>query len=347
MKTIRTSITLVALLASAGAAHAQRYELSGNRVALYNLVGSMRIESGSGSTVVVEVERSGRDAQRLTVRTSALDGVPTLRVIYPGDDIVADDMDRGSNTNLQVDEEGTWGRVRGGRRVRISGRGDDDALHTQARIIVRVPQGVSVSAHQAVGDLTATNVAGNLELESSNGSINSVGQRGSLRAETASGEINVSNAQGDLRLETASGDIEVRGSSGKTIQAEAASGSIRVDDARAEDVSLESASGTIRVARTSAPRVKAETASGSVRVELDGEVRDVEISTASGSAEAVLPANFSGEVELETASGDVDVDFPMNITRQRRNHLRGTVGQGGTARVTLNAASGDVRLLRR
>ena len=73
----------------------------------------------------------------------------------------------------------------------------------------------------------------------------------------------------------------------------------------------------------------------------------MEISTASGTAEAFLPANFAGQVELETASGDVEVDFPMTVSRQTRHHLRGTIGQGGSARVSVSAASGDVRVLRR
>jgi hypothetical protein len=349
MRALRTPITLLALAISASAANAQRYELSGNRVALYNVAGSMRIEAATGSTVVVEVERLGRDAQRLTVRTNALDGVPTLRVIYPGDEVVVEDMDRGTQTTVEVDEEGTWGRVRGGKRMRVtSGRGRDaDAIHASARIVVRVPPGVSVDANLAVGDLTATNVAGNLELESSAGSITSTGNRGELKAETASGDITVGNTQGDLELETASGDIEIRSANGQRINAETASGSITVNDARAQALNVETASGSIRVTASSAPTVKAETASGSVRVELTGEVRDVEISTASGTAEAVLPANFAGEVELETASGDLDVDFPMTVSRQSRNHLRGTIGQGGSARVSLSAASGDVRLLRR
>jgi DUF4097 and DUF4098 domain-containing protein YvlB len=80
---------------------------------------------------------------------------------------------------------------------------------------------------------------------------------------------------------------------------------------------------------------------------LDGEVRNVEMETASGSVEVIVPAGFTGEVEIETASGDIDVDFPLTVTSQRRNYLRGTVGTGGTARVYLSSASGDVRLLKR
>src|SRR5688572_795720 len=226
MKTIRTSFIVLVLLITASTAFAQRYELTGQRVALYNLVGSMRIEAGTGNSVVVEVERLGPDANRLSVRANALDGVPTLRVIYPADDIVASDMDFNGNTNLSVDDEGTWGRSRGGRRVRISGgrRAASDALNAHARIIVRVPPGVSVDAHLAVGNMSATNVAGNLEMETSSGDINSTGTRGDLIAETASGDITVGNAQGELKLETASGGIEINGATGRTVNAETASG---------------------------------------------------------------------------------------------------------------------------
>src|SRR5688572_33301277 len=134
MKTFQFGSALIAVLAASSLANAQRYELTGNHVALYNLAGNIRIEAGSGSETVVEVTKGGRDAERLTVRSSALDGVPTLRVIYPSDEIVASQLERGSNTNLRVDEEGTFGRSRDGRRVNIrSGdRADRDALHAQA-----------------------------------------------------------------------------------------------------------------------------------------------------------------------------------------------------------------------
>jgi lia operon protein LiaG len=349
MKTFQFGSALIAVLAASSLANAQRYELTGNHVALYNLAGNIRIEAGSGSVTVLEVTKGGRDAERLTVRSSALDGVPTLRVIYPGDEIVASQLERGSNTNLRVDEEGTFGRSRDGRRVNIrSGdRADRDALHAQADLVVRVPANVRVDAHLAVGKITATNVNGELELETSAGDITVSGSRGKVNAESASGDISVTNVEGDLELESASGGITVDGARSTSIDIEVASGSIRVANAQATDIDLETASGDIRVTRTRAPTLKAESASGSVRAELDGEIRSVELETASGTAEAVLSAGFAGEVEMETASGSIDVDFPLNVTTQRRNHLRGTVGSGGSARVSLSSASGDVRLLRR
>ena len=347
MNALRTSVTLFAFIATASTANAQRFELTGSQVAIYNLAGSIRLESGTGRSVVVEVERAGRDAQRLSVRTDAINGVPTLRVIYPGDEIVAPDMEGRSQTTITVNEDGTFGRSRGGRRVRITSGRDRDGLHAEARIIVRVPAGVTVDANLAIGDMTATGVASDLDLNTSAGNISSERQRGKLNASTASGDITVATAQGDLFLETASGTVEVNGATSQRIKADAASGGIRLTDVTSQNIDVESASGSVRVVRARAPNIKASTASGSVRVDVDGEVRDVEISTASGSAEATLPADFSGEVELETASGNVDVDFALNVVRQRRNHVRGTVGQGGSARVSISAASGDVSLRRR
>jgi hypothetical protein len=345
----RTFITLTGLLATAATAHAQRHELSGDRVAIYNLVGTLRIEAGSGRTTTVEVERLGRDAGRLNVRTDNINGVPTLIVAYPGDEIVAENMERGTNTTLRVNDNGTFSDGRsGGKRVRITtGRGDNDAVHAQANIVVRLAQGTAINANLGVGNITAAGTAGALDLETSAGDVSSTGNRGSVNLESASGNLTVANAEGDVDLETASGDIDINGANGQKVNAETASGSVTVAGVSAQDLDLESASGNIRVTRSRAPRLKAGSASGNVRVELDGDVRDVEVSTASGNAEVAVPASFAGEVEMETASGDIDVDFEIKILRKQRGELRGTIGNGGLGRISLETASGDVRLMRR
>jgi lia operon protein LiaG len=347
MKLLRISSALIAILATAGSAHAQRYELSGSRVAVYNLVGAIRVEAGSGSSTVVEVEKGGRDANKLEVRTSNINGAQTLVVIYPGDDIVAEDMGRGSQSTMRINADGTFNDGRATRRVRISGRGDRDAIHAHANIIVRLPQGTALDANLAVGNIDANRTAGELDLETASGDVTGTGNRGNVTAESASGNLVIRNVQGDVDAETASGDIEVTTATAQTISAETASGSVTLSDATAQDIDLESASGNIRVTDTRAPKLKAESASGDVRAELDGDVRDVDVSTASGDAEVAVSASFAGEVEMETASGEIDVDFPINIIRKQRNHLRGTIGTGGSARVSLESASGNVRLLRR
>jgi hypothetical protein len=84
-----TGAALAALLlpASAHARQTERVTLDGREVAVYNLVGSLRVEGGSGDRVVVEVTRVGADARRLTLETGDVRGRPALRVRYPEDRI--------------------------------------------------------------------------------------------------------------------------------------------------------------------------------------------------------------------------------------------------------------------
>jgi hypothetical protein len=92
-----------------GVAQTTRYVLKGDSVAVYNLVGELRVEPGSGSDVAVQVTRGGADAARLDVQSGPLRGRETLRVIYPEDVISLPDWGRGWNATLRVRDDGTFG----------------------------------------------------------------------------------------------------------------------------------------------------------------------------------------------------------------------------------------------
>src|SRR5207237_3721019 len=109
------SLSLVAaatLLVIPAAAQTTRHVLKGDSVAVYNLVGALRVEAGSGSDVVVDLQRGATDAAKLQVESGPLRGRETLRVIYPDDIIVMPDWGRGGggwNTTLRVRDDGTFG----------------------------------------------------------------------------------------------------------------------------------------------------------------------------------------------------------------------------------------------
>jgi len=92
--------------------HAQqpeRYTLADDYVAIYNLVGTVRIEPGTGD-VAVQVTRAGGEAASLRIAQGEVDGRSTLRVLYPGDRIRWRDQAGGnSSTQLRVREDGTFG----------------------------------------------------------------------------------------------------------------------------------------------------------------------------------------------------------------------------------------------
>ena len=149
----------------------ERRTLAGDHVAIYNLAGVMRLERGTGSDVVVELTRGGRDAGKLQIATGPIRGRETLRIIYPDDEIVYRELGHGSNTTLRVRDDGTFndrddrGRCWSddGRRVRISGSGGGLEAHADARIAI--PAGKRVELYLAVGQAFPSTVDGDLRID--------------------------------------------------------------------------------------------------------------------------------------------------------------------------------------
>ena len=94
------ALAVTALVVTAPA-HAQdaagassRYTL-GDRAAIFNIAGTMRVEATTGRSVEVEVTRRGTESSQLRVETGELRGRQTLRVIYPSDRIRWSGLGRG------------------------------------------------------------------------------------------------------------------------------------------------------------------------------------------------------------------------------------------------------------
>src|SRR5213592_3851387 len=127
-------VNAVAFVSVPAFAQTSRHVLKGDSVAVYNLVGELRVEAGSGSDVVVELQRGGADAAKLDIQSGPLRGRETLRIIYPDDVISMPEWGRGWNTTMYVRDDGTFGDdndnhdrhgrwSREGHQVRITGRG--------------------------------------------------------------------------------------------------------------------------------------------------------------------------------------------------------------------------------
>src|SRR3954453_6439283 len=89
---------LLTLLLPGGASAQQpeRYTLTGDEVAVYNLAGEVRGEPGPGPTVTAELTRGGADAAKLKVLRSEVDGRNSLRLQYPADRIQYAKLSEGS-----------------------------------------------------------------------------------------------------------------------------------------------------------------------------------------------------------------------------------------------------------
>ena len=146
------------------AAQTEQRTLTGERVAVYNLVGKLRVQPATGNQVVVDITRGGADARELKIESGDLRGANTLRVVYPADRIVyRGDRWGNSRTQIHVNSDGTFGDNSGRDRrpwgrdnveIRSSGSGMD----AYADLTVSVPKGQRIELHLGVGEATVANV---------------------------------------------------------------------------------------------------------------------------------------------------------------------------------------------
>jgi DUF4097 and DUF4098 domain-containing protein YvlB len=350
----RTLVVLSAVAFSVGPLPAQtsRYALKGDSVAVYNLVGELHVEAGSGSDVVVQVQRGGADSAKLDIQTGPLRGRETLRILYPDDEIVMPDWGRGWNTTLRVRDDGTFGddgfghgrSWRGdGHEVRITGR-SRGGLEAYADLRVAVPKGKTISVNLGVGKAFVSNVEGNIRVSVASADVAADRTRGTLRISTGSGNVDLRTASGDVSLESGSGDITVAGAQGPTLKLATGSGNVTISDGKAGVLTVETGSGSIDVTGSSGDDVSFDTGSGNVDVTLVSTFRSMSVETGSGDVTLRVPPTVGAEVDLDTGSGDIDLGgLTLQVRRIEHDHVSGTLGDG-KGRLSVETGSGNVKL---
>lgn len=327
------------------------YTLAGDDVAIYNLAGTVRVEPGSTAGVVVELTRGGAGAARLRVEQGELEDRPTLRIIYPEARIAYRAMSRGSTTELQVRDDGTFGdddrdddhgRRRGGRRVVISG---SDGLEAWADLRIRVPAGREVAVHQAVGSVTVANVDGQLRIDAASAPVTATGTRGSLVVDVGSGSVRVSESRGNLFIDTGSGTVQITNVRGDEVSIDTGSGEVNASDVQAAELQIETGSGDVELTAVDSPRLNVETGSGTVTLDLRSDLQTLAVETGSGDVVVRAPAALGAELDIETGSGDIESDFELTVTKRARDHLVGRIGDG-RGKISVETGSGSVRLVK-
>ena len=336
-------ITLVLALATASPISAQAtHVLTGDQVAIYNVAGEVTILTGSGPDVVVEVTRGGADAEELTIATGEVRGRPTLRIIYPADRVVYRKMGWGSNTTFRINADGTWGTGgRGDRGIRVSGSGS--GMEAYADLVIRVPAGKRLAMFLGVGDVTASDVEGDLVVDTHSGAVKADNVRGSLLVDTGSGSVKTSGIQGELNIDTGSGSVDLANCTGPRIVVDTGSGRVTGENVSAEYLEVDTGSGGIDLMAVSGTEIRLDTGSGSVMLGLLSDVQYVNIDTGSGGVTLAVPATLGARLEVDTGSGGISVDVPCDFTKQTRSYVLGQLGDGD-GRIVIDTGSGRVRI---
>ncbi|MFQ5690594.1 MAG: DUF4097 domain-containing protein [Gemmatimonadota bacterium] len=325
---------------TAGAQQTEHHVLRGDRVAIHNLAGEVRLEAGSGPDVVVRITRGGADAARLSIRSGSIGGAETLRVLYPDDDVVYAAL-RGGRTTLSVSGDGTLGR--GGRRVTI--RGSGRGLHAHADLTIAIPAGKRVALHHGVGRIRVDGVSADLFVDAASAGIASKGTRGTLDLDTGSGSVKIEGAHGNLRVDTGSGAVTVEGVQGDRVLLDTGSGRVSGSNIDAAEVNVDTGSGSIDLAAVRADEVRLDTGSGGVRLELLSDIRLLDVDTGSGSVTVSIPDQLGAAIEMETGSGSIRFDIPIQVSRVERDHLIGRIGDG-RGKIRIETGSGGIHLTR-
>jgi hypothetical protein len=342
---MRGMAIVAAALVAAPVAGQEVERIDGGDVAIYNLAGRVEVVRGSGSEVVVRIERGGPDASELLVEVGDIGGRSTLRIIYPADDIVYPEMGRGSNTTQSVRGDGTFGDGGRGRGERVRIRGGGSGLEAWADLVVEVPAGTRLATYLAVGEIEARGVDGDLHLDTGSGAVTAHDSRGSLSIDTGSGSVTVRGVDGDLSVDTGSGRVDVQDVVGRAVDLDTGSGGITALGVEADLLNVDTGSGSIELREVSSRDVVVDTGSGSVEVELLTDIDRLEVDTGSGSVTVTAPADLGATVEIDTGSGGIDLDFPLEVRSVRRDHVEGRIGDG-RGQIEIDTGSGSVRLLR-
>jgi hypothetical protein len=343
--------TATAYFNSPLAAQSERRTLSGDVVAIYNIAGRLRVEPGSGSDVIVEINRGGRDSRELRVEQGTIGDREALRVIYPADRVLYPELSRGDHTTISVRDDGTWGddsRSRGfsdreRNRVEVSASGS--GLEAWADLRVLVPRGQRIVIHNAVGEARITTIDADLAVDVHASTITAERTRGHLSLNTGSGGVSVTDAQGDVDLDTGSGGVTIAGIRGQSLRMDTGSGSIQGRDIDVSDLKADVGSGGVRLERVRASRVDVDAGSGGTELELLTSVERLKVDAGSGGVTVRLPESLNANVDIETGSGGIDTDFAVQVTRFEKRHVVGRIGDG-RGQIRIESGSGNVRLLK-
>lgn len=359
MKAIAVLLLLLTSLAPALAAETVR--LSGERVAIFNLAGQVRIEPGTGDAVEVEIARGGADGGELRWETISrrvgkheVGSTTALVIHYPSDNLRY--TGGSGSSSVQLARDGTFFDGSGMRRVNINqdaagflgrlfSRGPVSEAH--ADLVVRVPAGVTTAMFLAVGEIRADGVRADLVLGTGAARVEVADHEGRLVADTGSGRVQADRIMGEVWVDTGSGAValsEVR--SGK-VWIDTGSGRVSLSDVRGDTLRVDTGSGSVRAdALDFDGHVDIDTGSGSVQVE---GVKAGSLRVDTGSGSVVLKRLEGGETVIDTGSGRVTgedatitrlhVDTGSGSVSFKRLHTAEVIGNTGSGRIELDLLS--------
>jgi DUF4097 and DUF4098 domain-containing protein YvlB len=254
-------------------------------------------------------------------------GTVKLRVVLASGDVEVetDDTDR---TEIELLARGRGGQERLHEIVvKAEERGDTHEIvveqpkrwhvgifrDSEIRVRIRCPHGSAIETQTESADVAVRGRVASAHAKTGSGDLSFTQVDGELVANSASGDISGEDVGGDCVVKTASGDVDIR-SVGGTFAGSLVSGDLRLHDAR-DSVTVATVSGDQWIGSVSAGEIRLQAVSGDVRVGVRPGLRLwIDAASVSGSMKSELdsadgPTGDGPLVQLraKTVSGDVSI----------------------------------------
>jgi hypothetical protein len=341
---VALAVLSVAATGDPRAQERERYTLSGDQVAIHDLAGEVRVEPGTGSAVVVEVVRGGRDAGALKVRTLTHRGMATLAVAFPGSRVVYPAVQGQGSTIQTVDDDGVFldGGFQGGHGVRVSSSGSGTEAHADLRVYV--PAGKKLNLYHAVGVAKVQGIQAGLMVDHVAGDLDVRGVKGDVNLDTGSGEVAVTDLRGDLVIDSGSGEVTLANLHGDALNIDSGSGEVHGTDVQVQQLMVDSGSGAVDFRGLSARSIRLDSGSGDVELDLDTRSSDIVVDSGSGRVTLRIPKDFGARYDIDGGSGGIELGVVHEAFSLEEDHVQGKIGDGRGS-IRIDGGSGRVRIV--
>jgi DUF4097 and DUF4098 domain-containing protein YvlB len=272
----------------------------GSGLDLSHLSGDIRVTGTTGSEIKIEAtkrvrNRDAAEAKRLLdelrVEVNNFNGRVEVRTIYPR----RGSASNGYNGSVSVD------------------------------YVIAVPVTATVAVKSISGDISVTNV------------------KGEVRAETVSGDVDITATPNVAVAKTISGNVTARDiGTQTTLVLGTVSGTVLGTGLRVRALEAGSVSGDVRLIGSQIERLEAKSVSGNI--EFDAPLTKggrYEFVSHSGNVRIMLSGNTGFELDAETFSGSVRSDVPVTVQAIGRQDQNGANGRGGSGSRAIHGSYGD------
>jgi DUF4097 and DUF4098 domain-containing protein YvlB len=183
-----------------------------------------------------------------------------------------------------------------------------------------------------------------LQIETSDGSIDIATVNGNVRANTSDGSVKVAEVNGNIDISTSDGSIEARTLKGK-MKLRTSDGSIRATELDGP-CEASSSDGRVKVeGRFDALDVHSGDGSVTARIASGSAISSAwQVSSSDGSVDVALPPDFKVDLDVSTGDGHITLDLPVQVQGElSKSRVHGALNGGGPS-FRIHSSNGSIHL---